>query len=600
MSTYYVCADLGNDQNDGSEKNPFQTIQYVASFAKAGDTILVKPGIYRERISPVNSGSSSAPITFKSVVKNGAIVRGSIPWKYTNYDSDKKICSGTIDHSIFTDTSHIDGGNPFLVPSCVTPYQREGYPESLKKDIPNSDPNMKYSLGQVFVEDVMYTQCPYYNEMETTNNSWYYDSSSNVLYVHGVNPEQTIEITNQRRLFAPHKRGLRYITIDGFVFERCGNQYPNQFWSVRENQQAGAVGTRSGRFWKITNNIIRFASGIGIDWGNEGGSTQDLEIGNNGLASGSDGHVITNNIISDNGAAGTGAFMAKRFTFSNNLVERNNNLHFYGKRRWESAGLKIHCPYQSTIFGNIIRNNYCHGVWSDQGASNGSIFQNNIIVNNEGNGINFEIGQNTSGKVVNNIFDGNDCGVTFVTSGGVLVSNNLFIRSRICDIQTVIFNRTADKWDSLNVEIYYNLFFHSPQFIQITPPNNNVGTLATRYLNYNLYVMDNNDSKFQIVNSKIKTSYGFNTWVNAISGYNNNINGDEKSNIISGKNNVSLIYDSDIQKYVLLFDLVDELPVFPTSDKMGSSNDYYGNVWETSIFGGPFKCLNVGKNTVVL
>ena len=33
------------------------------------------------------------------------------------------------------------------------------------KSIKNSDPNMVYTLGQVFVNDIMYKQCPYKEEM---------------------------------------------------------------------------------------------------------------------------------------------------------------------------------------------------------------------------------------------------------------------------------------------------------------------------------------------------------------------------------------------------------------------------------------------------
>ena len=40
------------------------------------------PGIYRERIIPQKSGIRNKPITYKSVEKHGAIIRGSIPWKY--------------------------------------------------------------------------------------------------------------------------------------------------------------------------------------------------------------------------------------------------------------------------------------------------------------------------------------------------------------------------------------------------------------------------------------------------------------------------------------------------------------------------------------
>ena len=87
----------------------------------------------------------------------------------------------------------------------------------------------------------------------------------------------------------------------------------------------------------------------------------------------------------------------------------------------------------------------------------------NIIVDNKRSGIEFEIGTNTSGRVVNNIFDNNEYGVHFATSGGVLIAHNIFIKSKKYDISTVFFKR-GDKWDSLNLEVYYNLFLYSPQF----------------------------------------------------------------------------------------------------------------------------------------
>ena len=455
MATYYVCTNTGNDDNDGSEENPFKTIQCATDKCNAGDTVLVKPGIYRERIIPKVTGKRDAKITYKSLVKHGAIIRGSTLWHGEKYDNG--ILSGKVDDSLFTDHSHKNGANPFLIKTSVTPFGREGEPESKIKSIKYSDKNMIYCLGQVFADNVMFKQCPYKNEMEITENSWFFDHNNKMLYINGSNLGNIIEITNQRRLFAPNKRGLKNIVISGFIFERCSNQYPNKFWSKPDNQQSGAVGTRSGKYWIIEDNIIQFANGIGIDWGNEGSFRQDLELGNNGNAFGSYGHVIKNNIIRDNGAAGTAAYMANSFEFTNNIVERNNNLHFSGKQRWESAGVKVHNPKNSKISNNIIRDNYCHGIWSDQGAGKKSIFKNNLILNNEKNGIEFEIGQRTTARVINNIFDGNDNGIRFSASGGALIAHNLFIKSRTCDIQTHVYKREKDKWDSHKVEIYYNL-----------------------------------------------------------------------------------------------------------------------------------------------
>ena len=54
----------GNDKNPGTAKAPFATISYAASKAKAGDTVKLAPGIYREEITLKKSGKKDAPITF--------------------------------------------------------------------------------------------------------------------------------------------------------------------------------------------------------------------------------------------------------------------------------------------------------------------------------------------------------------------------------------------------------------------------------------------------------------------------------------------------------------------------------------------------------
>jgi hypothetical protein len=54
----------GSDSNLGTIDAPFRTIQKAASVARAGDTVYIRTGTYRETVSPVNSGTVSAPITF--------------------------------------------------------------------------------------------------------------------------------------------------------------------------------------------------------------------------------------------------------------------------------------------------------------------------------------------------------------------------------------------------------------------------------------------------------------------------------------------------------------------------------------------------------
>lgn len=577
MTVYYVCCVSGSDQNTGSQSIPFKTIQAAANVAQPGDTILVQPGIYRERVVPVRGGSSaSLTITYKSAVPQKAIIRGSVPWipEPVGQGVIKDIYSGPLDLQVFQDTSAIDGANPFLVPCCVSPYGREGRPESIA-GIKGADPQMIYSLGQVFVDDRQLLQCPYKTEMENTTDSWWYDISENRLYTHIECEFDNIEITNQRRVFAPHVRGLKYIVVDGFVIERCGNQYPNKFWTIAANQQAGMIGTRSGKFWTIKNNIIQHAAGVGIDWGNEGGAAQDLEYpvvkgGTNGQATGSYGHVIKDNMICYNGAAGTASFMGKNFVFSGNDIHHNNFWKYYGKQRWESAGLKVHCPSGSIISKNKIYKNFCHGVWSDQGAGVGSVFSQNIITENQGNGINFEIGSGTSGKVLNNIFDANEYNISFVTSGGCLLAHNLFLGSHKGDIETVSFTR-PDKWDSLNIEIYYNLFMNSDIYMKLSASS----TIASRFLNYNQYAADGRfvfcpDSKTSIPKAFIDWQK---TW---------GLTNSDEASIISVVGSGSKIDDKTLSLDVSLV----AMPFISRSD---ITTDYFETAWTSdNCVAGPF------------
>ena len=77
--TYYV--DQGHaeasDANAGTADAPFLTINAAARRAGAGDTVLVRPGHYRESVEIVASGRPDAPIVFRSEQRHGAVISGS-------------------------------------------------------------------------------------------------------------------------------------------------------------------------------------------------------------------------------------------------------------------------------------------------------------------------------------------------------------------------------------------------------------------------------------------------------------------------------------------------------------------------------------------
>jgi hypothetical protein len=81
-TTYYV-AKTGNNSNPGSSASPFLTVQKAADVVQPGDIVVVRPGVYKERIIMKTSGTASSPIIFRG--EPGAIIDGgdSFPGKWS-------------------------------------------------------------------------------------------------------------------------------------------------------------------------------------------------------------------------------------------------------------------------------------------------------------------------------------------------------------------------------------------------------------------------------------------------------------------------------------------------------------------------------------
>ena len=75
----YFVSVQGDDSNPGTLAAPFLTIQRAADVMKAGDTCIVREGVYREMIRPANSGSEGAPIRFQAFEDEQVLVSGADP-----------------------------------------------------------------------------------------------------------------------------------------------------------------------------------------------------------------------------------------------------------------------------------------------------------------------------------------------------------------------------------------------------------------------------------------------------------------------------------------------------------------------------------------
>lgn len=506
---YFVSPDGNDTEHPGSAELPFRTISRAAMVLAPGQGVLVRAGIYRERVAPANSGKPGKPIVYQAERGHRVTIKGSDLWKPEWTPCGKGIYSAIPDAAMFTDDVYQDSANPLHVAVSATPWSREGRAEyeyfsppgkNQNKPLADSaDRQLTFTLGQVFVDGAILRQAPYLKEMEAEPDTWFFESASGKVFIHlsGEEPPQSrsVELTTRRRIFAPHHRSLGHIHIIGFVMEHCGNQYPKDFWAIPENAQAGALGTRSGHHWRIENNIIRLANGYGIDVGREGPDSERLPQPKRKKEPVGD-HVIVSNRIADNGAGGICGWGPKRLHITGNVIERNNNLRFKGKKRFESAGIKLHTPDHSWIADNLFRDNFTHGFWGDEGIGKGLRFTRNVVLGNaeSEHGVFIEMGVYgpDTGFIDNNIIIGNRNGYYCHDGSGVTVSHNLIANSRNHGIHV---QQVGPRCNTRNHSFYNNLLIGNAKVINLNFPAELGGDVR---LNSNVYHAGETDRVFLI------------------------------------------------------------------------------------------------------
>ena len=88
-----------DDAGPGTEERPFRTIAPAALAAQPGDTILVHPGVYRQRVVPARGGEKDKPITYLSAQPGQAVIKGSDVFtpKWERVEGPEPIFRGVLD-----------------------------------------------------------------------------------------------------------------------------------------------------------------------------------------------------------------------------------------------------------------------------------------------------------------------------------------------------------------------------------------------------------------------------------------------------------------------------------------------------------------------
>lgn len=380
---FYVNAAAARNGN-GTKENPFQTISQAAQIARAGDRVLVAPGVYREYVDPKNGGiSDDFRIQYISLEKGGAVITGAEPVKnWTLYEKDVwtvKIPNGLFgNYNPYTTLVEGDWYVPFkpahtgeVYLNGKAMYEARTLQEVLNPEVflPSWDPD--------------FTLYKWYTKQEDGNT---------VLYANfqGADPNaENVEINVRRNCFYPSETGKSFITLSGFTITQAATQ-----WAPPTAYQEGMVGPHWSRGWIIEDCDISNSKCSGISLGKYRQKGNDNKWLHTKYKDGTQterecicqaqvegwsketigSHIIRRCNIHDCGQTGIVGHLGGVFS----LIEDNHIHHINNRQNLAGAeigGIKMHAAIDV-----IYRRNHIHhctrGIWLDWQAQGTRVTQN--------------------------------------------------------------------------------------------------------------------------------------------------------------------------------------------------------------------------------
>jgi parallel beta-helix repeat protein len=198
---------------------------------------------------------------------------------------------------------------------------------------------------------------------------------------------------------------------------------------------------------------------------------------------------VEENYVVDNGSAGIMSCGSRNLVIRDNVVLRNNRLHFLGKKRWEQAGIKCHLFQQGLIEGNYIAHNFdTYGIWLDNEFPDSRISQN-VIHDNGRAGIFLEMSDYGFDRLLvdgNFIFDNHENAVYIHDASGATFVHNLLANTRDTENfgQAVYIRQVGPRTRTGNHTFVGNLLIGNARNVDVDYP---AFRSSVQRFDYNLY-----------------------------------------------------------------------------------------------------------------
>jgi len=371
---YYVSSTSGNNSSSGTSTQPFQTVQKCANVARAGDTCNIGAGTYREQVSLVNSGNSSAPITFTGVP--GAIISGTnLVTGWTQYSGNIYVANvGNISPPT---QLYVDGQYYNIAHYPVSGYLTATSNSSNFTSI--IDSNLTLSSAQIVGATV-----------NTKSDSWSIDTSTATAYANNtitLDDFVTLQMRTKYGFFLSNMFWMMTYPGSWYYNSSTGKIYlwttssdnPNNHTVEISSRPSGIVDNAKSY---ITIQNLAIANADQYDVSINGASNVTLNnLSVSGGQMGIQSYNMTNSLVENNNIQNTvtnGAFLnnSSNDNFLNNSINNAGNVGLpvtlIGSIQVSSGSSNV------TISGNTITNSGYDGIWF---AGNGINIQNNTIDN---------------------------------------------------------------------------------------------------------------------------------------------------------------------------------------------------------------------------